>query len=274
MKNLFGANLLNLQTQNMILARYFIRLSFKGTRYAGWQIQDNALSVQEVLNRALSQVTRQNITTVGCGRTDTGVHASMFYAHFDCEPLTETPDKLLMGFNAVLPEDISVKELFRVSDEYHARYSAVSRTYEYFISGVPDPFFHEFSMLSFNLPDTELMNQACTALLGEHDFSSFCKSESGLKHFKCTLTEAVWTKRGDVLVFTVTANRFLRGMVRALTGTLLRIGFRKLEPSEIGNILNAHDRSAAGPAVPAAGLFLTRVEYPFIDTPSPLRFPV
>lgn len=274
MKNLFGANLLNLQTQNIILARYFVRLSFKGTRYAGWQIQDNAVSVQEVLNRAVSQVTRQNIATVGCGRTDTGVHAGMFYAHFDCEPLTESPEKLIMGFNAVLPDDISVKEVFPVSDEHHARYSAVARTYEYFITGVPDPFYHEFSMLSYKLPDTEVMNKACGFLLGEHDFSSFCKSESGLKHYQCFVMEAGWTTRNGVLVFTITANRFLRGMVRAITGTLLRIGHNKMEPAEIVRIIDARDRSAAGPAVPAAGLFLTRIQYPFIDTPTPQRFPV
>ena len=274
MKNPFGANLLNLQAQSYTLARYFVRLSFKGTHYAGWQIQDNAISVQETLNKAISTVTRQPISTTGCGRTDTGVHASMFYAHFDCEPLSEAPEKLIMGINAVLPHDISVKELFPVSDDQHARYSALKRTYEYFITDKPDPFYHEYSMLSYKLPDIVGMNLACEKLLGEHDFASFCKSDSGLKHYHCTVYEACWKERSGVLVFTVTANRFLRGMVRALTGTLLQIGHGKLEPAAIENIIAARNRSAAGSSAPAAGLFLTRIEYPFIATPLPVRFPV
>lgn len=274
MKNRFSANLLNLQLQNDPLARYFIRLSFKGTRYAGWQIQDNALTVQQVLNQAVSTVLRQDIRTTGCGRTDTGVHASMFYAHFDCETPAESVDKLIMGFNAVLPDDISVRELFEVEPDHHARYSAVKRTYEYFITDRPDPFYHEFSMLSYRLPDMAKMNQACQFLLGEHDFLSFCKSDSASKNFICTVYHAEWAIRSGVLVFRVTANRFLRGMVRAMTGTLLKVGHGRIEPHEISSVILAHDRSAAGTAAPASGLFLTCIEYPFIETPAPLKFPV
>lgn len=256
------------------MPRYFLRLSFKGTAYAGWQIQDNAVTVQGELNRALSVLLRSEIMVTGCGRTDTGVHASMFYAHFDFPEQIDQDGKFLISINALLPDDIAIVDCITVDDSAHARFSATSRTYEYFISGKPDPFYRDYSLLSYHLPDMERMNKACSYILGHHNFSSFCKTKSGNNTFDCNVTHAHWSERQGLLVFNISANRFLRGMVRTLVGTMINIGQGKSSPESIAAILSARDRTLAGKSALALGLFLTRVEYPFIPTPEPVKFPV
>lgn len=254
--------------------RYFLRLSFDGRRYSGWQIQENANSIQGELNRALSVILRQKVNTVGCGRTDAGVHARLFYAHFDLPNAILDPEKTLNGVNALLDSDIRVSDIFSVENHCHARFSATRRAYEYFVHHTPDPFLSPYSMFTYNLPDIHLMNSAAGSLTGEHDFSSFCKAHSGLTGFICRVDHAKWIIRQDVMVFTISSNRFLRGMVRAITGTLLEVGFGKIKPENLLEILDAHDRSRAGMAVPAHALFLTGVEYPFVPAPGERYFPV
>lgn len=255
--------------------RYFLRLTFDGRRYSGWQIQENAISIQGELNRALSVILRQNINTVGCGRTDAGVHALQFYAHFDLPgPVLVDPEKTLNGVNALLESDIRVSELFSVGNHCHARFSATRRTYEYFIHHTPDSFLSLYSMFTHRLPDIHLMNSAAGSLTGEHDFSSFCKAHSGLTGFLCRVDQAKWSIRQDVMVFTISSNRFLRGMVRAITGTLLDVGFGKLQPEKLVEILEARDRTLAGVTVPAHALFLKEVNYPFVPVPGERYFPV
>lgn len=258
----------------MPVFRYFLRLAFDGRRYSGWQIQENAPSVQSELNRALSVILRQKVNTVGCGRTDAGVHARLFYAHFDLpEPVLE-PEKTINGVNALLESDIRVTEIFSVENHSHARFSATRRTYEYFIHHTPDPFLFQYSMYTHRLPDIQLMNHAAGYLKGEHDFSSFCKAHSGLTGFVCRVDHAEWTIRQGVMVLTISSNRFLRGMVRAITGTLLEAGFGRINPVKLSEILEARDRSLAGMTVPAHALYLTRVEYPFINITKERNFPV
>lgn len=258
----------------MPVFRYFLRLAFDGRRYSGWQIQDNAPSVQSELNRAFSVILRQKVYTVGCGRTDAGVHARLFYAHFDLPDPVLDPDKTINGVNALLESDIRVTEIFSVENHCHARFSATRRTYEYFIHHTPDPFLFQYSMLTHRLPDIQLMNRAADNLKGEHDFSSFCKAHSGLTGFICRVDQAEWSIRQGVMVLTISSNRFLRGMVRAITGTLLEVGFGRMAPAKVQDIMEARDRSLAGMTVSAHALFLTGVEYPFINKTGERYFPV
>jgi len=255
------------------VSRYFIKLAFKGTRYAGWQIQDNAVAVQELLNNALQTLLKQDMVTIGCGRTDTGVHARQFYVHFDSTVNLEDDFKFVHRLNSILPDDIVVYEWFKVDANAHARFDAISRTYEYFISLNKDPFLKEFAMNGYGTYEMDAMLSGTKYLIGERDYSSFSKSNTQVKTNICDIKNASWDKRGDVLVFTITANRFLRGMVRAIVGTMLEVGTGKLQPHAVADIISSGQRSNAGVTVPACGLYLTEIRYPYIKQVLTNNFP-
>ena len=242
--------------------RYFIELAYRGTRYHGWQVQPNAPSVQGQLNQALETILRHPVETVGSGRTDAGVHAARQFVHLDT-PVALHNDPYLYRLNALLPPDISLRNIFPVADATHARYDALSRSYEYHIIGRKDPFRHGLSYCYHRTPDVALMNEAAARLLLHSAFQSFSKVQTDVNHFRCTLKQAYWAGDGDVLTFHVTANRFLRGMVRALVGTLLEVGEGKLSVDGFEDVIRSRDRGRAGRAVPPEGLFLTDVTYPF-----------
>lgn len=245
--------------------RYFIELAFKGTQYHGWQIQKNAIGIQEVVNKVLTTIFRQEINTVGCGRTDTGVHAKQLFAHFDLADVQEIKqkDQWIRKINALLPIDIVAKDLFEVEPDVHARFDAISRSYEYHIHFEKDPFLIDFSYQMRDVPDVESMNKAADFIIGCHDFSCFSKSNTQVKTNVCEIRSAKWTWLDNRrLVFTITADRFLRNMVRAIVGTLLDIGHKKRPISFIREVLESKDRSVAGVSVPACGLFLTKIIYP------------
>mgnify|MGYP000580863040 CR=1 FL=1 len=254
--------------------RYFAEISFKGTRYHGWQIQKNAISVQEVLNERFSSILREEIQVTGAGRTDTGVHALYYVGHFDSIRENLHSDiSFLYHINQFLPSDISVYRILPVKNDAHARFSAISRTYEYRICRRKNPFLQEYAWMFYRELNVEAMQNACGYLVGKHDFSSFCKVHSGARTHVCAVEEAEWTEKEDMLIFRITADRFLRNMVRAIVGTMIEIGKEALSPDELHDILEAHNRSEAGESVPPQGLFLTRIIYPpgiFIGDWSPL----
>lgn len=241
--------------------RYFIQLAYKGTAYHGWQRQPNGLSVQEVLENALATILRQPIAIVGSGRTDAGVHAAEQFAHFDIE--TPLPQNLLRSLNSLIPPDIAVYDCFPVRPDDHARFTAISRYYQYQISRKKDPFRHELVYV-FTLPlAVDRMNEAAERFLHHTDFESFSKVKTDVKTFNCQIERAFWEQKpnGD-LVFHIKANRFLHGMVRAIVGTLLAVGQRRLSVADVEQIILARDRKRAGRAAPADGLSLVEVGYP------------
>jgi tRNA pseudouridine38-40 synthase len=247
-----------------IMARYFVRLAYNGTPYHGWQIQHNARSVQQVLNEAFSLIMRDKIRLTGCGRTDTGVHAMEYYAHYesDKEYSSHELEKLIFKINSYIDFEIAILDIFRVPEKLHARFSAARRTYEYHIARRKDPFGKGFSYYLFGKLDVEMMNAGAEYLLSVKDFTSFSKVDSDTKTNLCDLVYASWEERGDVLIFTITANRFLRNMVRAIVGTLLDLGTGKITLKELKEITESKNRSNAGESVPPWGLFLTKIEYP------------
>lgn len=242
--------------------RYFIRLAFKGTRYHGWQVQPNATTVQQTLNDGLSTILRKDIHVVGAGRTDAGVHASLFWAHFDFDGPIEDTQNICFRLNRFLPDDIAVYGIHPVASNAHARYDALSRTYQYHITRIKDPFKREFAYSLFWDVDVNKMNDACHILYQYEDFTSFSKSRTQVKTNLCDIYRAEWQQAGHMLIFTIQANRFLRNMVRAVVGTLLEIGQGRLQPEELRQIIESRDRSRAGFSVPANGLFLTNIQYP------------
>jgi len=241
--------------------RFFITLSYDGTRYHGWQIQPNGDSVQQRLQEALSTLLRKPVEVVGAGRTDTGVHARMMVAHFDWE---ETIDgkQLAYKLNKLLPGDIAVQEVRQVEDDMHARFSATSRTYHYFIHTRKDPFLQAYSwQIPFAL-DFEKMNEAAKVLLEYKDFTSFSKVNTDTKTNLCDLKEAFWEEvEPGQWRFTITANRFLRNMVRAIVGTLVEVGRGRISIEEMRHIIEAKDRCQAGESVPGKALFLVDIKY-------------
>jgi tRNA pseudouridine38-40 synthase len=243
--------------------RYFIKLSFKGTHYHGWQVQLNSTTVQGILNRDLSIILGKKIETTGAGRTDTGVHAKVFYAHFDSERdnLHQDPN-LIFKINGKLPKDIAIHEILKVKDDAHARYNAISRTYEYHITRIKDPFLTDLAHYIYGELDFEAMKSATALLLNVSDFTSFSKVDTDVKTNICKISRADWEIDKEKIVFTITADRFLRDMVRAIMGTMLDIGFGRIKPEDLTVIINKKDRSAAGASVPAKGLFLVDVQYP------------
>jgi len=243
--------------------RYFIRLSYKGTNYHGWQIQPNAITVQEVLNKALSTILNCEINVVGCGRTDTGVHASDFYAHFDVdEQVTFDCDKLSFRLNRFLPHDIAIKQTFRVREEAHTRFDATARTYHYFITKEKNPFRLESHWKVAYELDVQKMNEAAKILFEFEDFTSFSKLHTDVKTNNCKIYQAEWKDNGDELVFTVKADRFLRNMVRAIVGTLVEVGRGKMNLDDFRQVIESKNRSNAGSSVPGHGLFLAEIDYP------------
>ncbi len=246
------------------MKRYFVKLSYKGTHFHGWQIQPNAISVQEVLQKAFSLLLREDIAVVGAGRTDTGVHAINYIAHFETVKRIENLNQLIYKLNSFLTDDIVVHDIFPVSEEMHARFSAISRTYEYRIHQNKDPFLTETSLYLYEKLDFELMNSAAEILFEYKDFTSFSKLHTDTKTNFCKILRAEWIKRENQNIFIISADRFLRNMVRAVTGTLLDIGRGKNSKDDLRKIIESKDRSAAGASVPARGLFLTEIKYPEI----------
>ena len=244
--------------------RLFVQLSYDGSPFCGWQFQPNVPSVQQEVERALSIAFGEPVTVVGAGRTDTGVNARHYIAHFDITawPLEESA-RILRKINAILPPAIVAEAFYRVADEAHARFDAVSRTYRYFIHTVKDPFARHSCRLWFT-PDVAAMNRAAEPMLGRHDFSSFEKTGGANKTSLCTVTEARWEALdSEHFVFTITADRFLRNMVRATVGTLLEVGRGRRAPEWVGEVLAAHNRSEAGQSVIGEALFLEEIRYPY-----------
>ncbi|CAA0193877.1 tRNA pseudouridine(38-40) synthase TruA [Tenacibaculum maritimum] len=240
--------------------RYFIELSYKGKHYHGWQIQPDANSVQEELNKALSKITRKQISVVGAGRTDAGVHASQMFAHFDID--IELKGDYVHKLNSLLPDDIVVYEIVLVNDEAHVRFDAISRSYEYKIWLGRNPFLLDTTwQIHSQKLNIQLMNEASAILLEYVDFQCFSKVKTAVHTFNCAVTNAVWRQEGAALTFYITANRFLRNMVRAIVGTLVDVGLEKTTVYEFRKIIESKDRSNAGLSVPAKGLFLTEVKY-------------
>ncbi|MGI4749644.1 MAG: tRNA pseudouridine(38-40) synthase TruA [Janthinobacterium lividum] len=251
--------------------RYFAELAFDGTKYHGWQIQQNALSVQEVFNKALAVLLRQPVETVGCGRTDTGVHARQLFVHFDSEnegnQQSDINNQLKTSLNAILPKDMAVKNIISVAADAHARFDATLRAYEYHIHFDKNPFKQNYSWQLRDFPDLSLMNEAANIIKEYQDFSCFSKSNTQVKTNFCAIKEAYWQQKEDgSLVFYIAADRFLRNMVRAIVGTLISVGKKEIEPEAVRKIIESKDRSNAGVSVPACGLYLTKVKYPYITS--------
>jgi tRNA pseudouridine38-40 synthase len=243
--------------------RYFIFISYKGTSYHGWQIQPNAVTVQKILDDALSVILQEKICTTGAGRTDTGVHAKVFCAHFDSvSPDLTTSENLIFRLNCFLPQDISVNSIKKVHNGANARYSAISRTYKYYISRNKDPFLFDSSWFIYGNIDVIAMNKACELLYNYKDFTSFSKLHSGSKTNICKIYFARWDEIDDMIIFTIKADRFLRNMVRAIAGSMMNIGLNKLNLKGFEDIILAKDRCRAGKSAPAKGLYLTEIEYP------------
>lgn len=244
--------------------RFFIQLSYNGTNYHGWQIQPNATSVQETLTKALGVVLNdKNIVIMGAGRTDTGVHASQMFAHFDYE--NEIDSKTIVHkLNSFLPKDIAVSEIIRVDENAHARFDAKQRTYEYKINGSKNVFLDELSWYYNKELDVEAMNDAASLLMEFIDFQCFSKVHTDVNTFNCSITQAFWRKEKDHLIFTISADRFLRNMVRSIVGTLVYVGLGKISKSDFQKIIESKDRKKAGFSVPACGLYLTEIKYDYI----------
>lgn len=244
------------------MIRYFIELAYNGSRYHGWQIQPGAPTVQEELNRALSTLLRQEINVTGAGRTDTGVHASFYVAHFDLsEPLPHSLN-IVYKLNRLTGKDIAISNIYQVPLSLHARFSALSRTYKYYIDKQKNPFTCDYAWKVFPLPDIQLMNEACKILYEYQDFTSFSKLHTDVKTNNCMIMDAHWEDSGKQLIFTIQANRFLRNMVRAIVGTMLEIGWKKISIKDLRHIIESKDRCNAGTSVPGHALFLCDIEYP------------
>lgn len=248
--------------------RYFIEIAYDGTNYHGWQVQPNALTVQELLDKSLITVLRQPIETVGCGRTDTGVHARQLFAHFDLHRPPEGGVINLTGvvesLNSILPKDIAVKRIITVNDDAHARFDAILRSYEYHVHFSKDPFKINHSWLLRDIPDMALMNVAAKIMTEYTDFGCFSKSNTQVYTNNCKITRAEWAYSSNCMVFHISADRFLRNMVRAIVGTLMQVGRKEMPPESIREIIESKNRSNAGTSVPACGLYLTEVKYNYL----------
>ena len=241
--------------------RYFVYLNFKGTNFHGWQVQPNGTSVQEELEKALSILLQEKIAISGAGRTDAGVHAKLMIAHFDTDR-NFVSSKFIFNLNNVLSDSISIISLREVQPDFHARFDAISRTYQYIITPKKDPFQSELTHRYTKNIDINTMNVAAEKMLGERDFSCFSKSKTQTYTNNCNLQKAEWTEVDGLFVFEIKANRFLRNMVRAVVGTLLEINEGKRTVESIQDLIESKNRSNAGVSVPAKGLFLVDIEYP------------
>ncbi len=244
------------------MPRYLIELAYHGGNYHGWQIQPNVKTVQEEIQIALSKLHGNlEIEVVGCGRTDTGVHAQQYFMHVDLSQLWEA-DQLVFKLNRMTPPDISFSTARLIDEKYHARFDAKCRTYRYFIHHKKNPFLQDKSWYVQTELNINAMNQAAEFLLGIHDFSSFAKAHTDVKTNICEVYSAVWKHDENGIYFEIKANRFLRNMVRAIVGTLIEVGLDKIKVSELPNIIAAQDRSEAYVSVPPQGLFLWKIDYP------------
>lgn len=247
------------------MQRYFIQLSYNGTAYHGWQVQENTIqTVQQVLNEMLSRLLNESIGIMGCGRTDTGVHAREYFAHFDSNKVDLLIDKkrLLFKFNHALPADIVIHDIIAVSEKANARFDAVARTYQYIVCRKKNSFQVERAYFFYDDLNIDEMNKAAKVLFDYEDFSSFARSNTQTSTNICKLYKAEWKEEGEFLIFTISANRFLRNMVRAIVGTLLKVGKGKMTIDEFKKVIESKDRSNAGLSALACGLYLTKVEYP------------
>lgn len=244
------------------MQRFFVYIKYDGAAYHGWQIQPNGRTVQEELQRALSILLREDVQVVGAGRTDTGVHARMMAAHFDTDVNIDCA-QLVYKLNRLLPHDISADKVIPVSGDMHARFSALSRTYHYYVHLHKDPFLKAYSCLITYPLDFDLMNRAASMLLEYDDFAAFCKSNSDVKTTLCSVTEAQWINDGEYRWhFRITANRFLRNMVRAVVGTLVDVGRGRISLDGFRDVIEGKQRSGAGESMPGNALFLESIEYP------------
>ena len=242
--------------------RYFIEIAYNGKNYQGWQVQPNGTSIQETITNAISIILSQDIKLTGAGRTDTGVHALQMFAHFDVEKPLNTVF-LVKRLNAFLPDDIIIKDILLVDNEAHARFGAVYRSYEYRIYLGRNPFLLDVTwQIHQNFPDIALMNEAASYLLKYTDFKCFSKSNSDVKTYNCAVMRAEWILKDNQLTFYITADRFLRNMVRAIVGTLMQVGLKKRRVADFIKVIESRDRRKAGYSVPPQGLFLTEVGYP------------
>lgn len=246
------------------MQRYFLKLSYAGTLYHGWQMQANTSeTIQQIMNIRYSSILGEKVNMIGCGRTDSGVHAKEFYAHFDLtgSDLMLDYEKWMYKFNVVLPHDIAVHEIIPVAENAHARFDARSRKYQYFLHCKKDAFLFNRSYYCPNELNLEAMNTAASQLLNYSDFTSFSRGRTQVKHNLCTIMEAYWERFGNGMVFTIKANRFLRNMVRAIVGTLLDIGMGNSSSEDFSAIIERMDRASAGFSAPACGLYLMKVDY-------------
>ncbi len=245
--------------------RYFIRFSFRGTSFHGWQIQENAYTVQALLNKSLSTLTAEDVYCIGAGRTDAGVHAKDFYAHFDLENEIVDFGNFIYKLNCLNGNEVYVSEVFRVKPEAHSRFSAKSRTYQYHILRERDPFLNDYAYFYYGNLNIDEMNSAAEVLYSYSDFTSFSKADTQTKTNICKIISANWILQDKELIFTIKADRFLRNMVRAIAGTLLDIGKGKLTISDFKSIIESKNRCLAGESLPANALFLVNVEYNLED---------
>lgn len=244
------------------MPRFFIALSFNGKNYVGWQIQPNGMSVQQMLQEALSTILRSEIEVVGAGRTDAGVHAHKMFAHFDWEGEAFSHSDLIHKLNNFLPNDISIHNIQKVKPDAHARFSAVLRKYKYYVTTLKDPFMHELTHRVYFTPDIDRMNALCEIIKDYDDFGSFSKSNTDVKTNICNIVSAEWVREGEMFVFTIVADRFLRNMVRAIVGTLLEGGRGRLDERGMHRIIQSKNRQMAGDSAPGHALYLEDVIYP------------
>ncbi len=241
--------------------RYFVQFSYLGKAYHGWQNQPNAITVQQLLEEVFSTLLRIPVSLMGAGRTDAGVHAKQMFAHFDVGEIEDIED-LIYRLNSFLPDDIAVQKIFKVAEESHARFDAIDRTYEYWITQKKNPFTTDSAHYVKHSLDIKKMNEVASLLLEYSDFECFSKTKTDVHTYLCDIKEANWTRTDDHLVFTITADRFLRNMVRAIVGTLLEVGKGRTNLNDVKAIINSKDRQKAGTSVPAKGLYLTKIIYP------------
>jgi tRNA pseudouridine38-40 synthase len=241
--------------------RYFFEICYNGTRYNGWQTQNNATGIQSVVEESLAKILRQEIKIVASGRTDTGVHCLQQFFHVDLPSGTDK-EKLYLSINSMLPPDIVIPSIRQVVPDAHARYDAIERVYQYKIVRRKDPFKHGFAWHFFKPLDMKTMQVATALLVGTLDFQCFSKVKTDVNHFICNVKRADWTEDENELEFTVVANRFLRGMVRSMVGTLIDVGLGRTSVEDVRQILESRDRKEAGQNVPPYGLYLVKVNYP------------
>lgn len=244
--------------------RFFIRFAYDGTAFHGSQRQPNGVTVQETMEQALAMIFREDMPLTFAGRTDAGVHAREMYAHFDInDNQSSIVNNLKFRLNGILPDSIAIYDIFRVTDDAHARFSAKRRTYEYHVIDHKDPFLLPYATRLRTPLDFVAMNEATRHLIGRQDFASFCRTHTDVKTTICDLTQAEWKELGNGhAVFTISADRFLRNMVRAVVGTLFQVGIGKITKEQFAEVIAQHNRCSAGDSAPAQGLYLTHIEYP------------